>query len=110
MLDMGRFDRRVQEALGREGPVHISGFSDAQRGFDPEILEPVMQGLLAESLAACLPTTKIGRITPELIRVCDSTLWKVVPRMGWADDEELARILAAEEAARQRRSPAKKKD
>lgn len=76
---------RVQEALGHTGPVHISGFSDAQRVFDPEILEPVMQGLLAESLARCLPATKIGRITPELIRVFDSTLWKVVPRMKWAN-------------------------
>ena len=76
---------RVQEALGREGPVHLSGFSDAQHVFDPEILEPVMQGLLAESLARCLPVTKIGRLTPELIRVLDSTLWKVVPRMGWAN-------------------------
>jgi hypothetical protein len=77
--------KRVQQVFEREGPVHISGFSDAQRVFDPEILEPVMQGLLAESLAACLPTTKIGRITPELIRVFDSTLWKVVPRMAWAN-------------------------
>lgn len=75
----------VQEALGRKGPVHLSGFSDAQRVFEPEILEPVMQGLLAESLARCLPATRIGRITPELIRVFDSTLWKVVPRMGWAN-------------------------
>ena len=76
---------RVQEALGRQGPVNISGFSDAQHVFDPGILEPVMQGLLAESLARCLPATKIGRITPELLRVFDSTLWKVVPRMGWAN-------------------------
>jgi hypothetical protein len=26
-----------------------------------------------------------GRITPELIRVFDSTLWKVVLRMKWAN-------------------------
>jgi hypothetical protein len=76
---------RVREALGREGPVNISGFSDAQHVFDPEILEPVMQGLLADSLARCLPPAKIGRVTPEPIRVLDSTLWKVVPRMGWAN-------------------------
>jgi hypothetical protein len=31
-------------------------------------------------------------------------------QMGWADDEELARFLADEEAARQRRAAAKKKD
>jgi hypothetical protein len=29
--------RRVQEALGREGPVHISGFSDARHVFDPVV-------------------------------------------------------------------------
>jgi hypothetical protein len=79
---------RVDIALGNDitAPIAIEAFrkAGAKRVFDPEILEPVMQGLLAESLAACLPTTKIGRITLELIRVFDSTLWKVVPRMGWA--------------------------
>lgn len=77
--------KRVQGTFGREGPVAISGFSDAQRVFAPEILEPVMRGLLAESLARNLPGTSIGRITPEMLRVFDSTLWKVVPRMGWAE-------------------------
>ncbi len=77
--------RRVSQTLELDGPVHSSGFSDAQHVFAPEILEPVMQGLLAESLARNLAPAKIGRITPELLRVFDSTLWKVVPRMGWAN-------------------------
>jgi hypothetical protein len=76
--------KRIQDTFGREGPVAISGFSDAQKVFAPEILEPVMRGLLAESLARNLTDTSIGRITPESIRVLDSTLWKVVPRMAWA--------------------------
>jgi len=77
--------QRVQSTLGREGPVAISGFSDAQRVFAPEILEPVMRGLLAESLSRNLPGAAIGRITPDMLRVFDSTLWKVVPRMRWAE-------------------------
>jgi Transposase DDE domain len=77
--------KRVQSTFDREGPVAISGFSDAQRVFAPEILEPVVRGLLAESLARTLPANAIGRITPEMIRVLDSTLWKVVPRMAWAE-------------------------
>ena len=75
---------RVQQTFEREGPVAISGFSEAQQVFAPEILQPVMQELLARSLARNLPGTQIGRITPEMLRVFDSTLWKVVPRMGWA--------------------------
>jgi len=75
---------RVQGLLGIKGPVAISGFSDAQHVFAPEILEPVLSDLLKESLAANLSKTKIGRISPELIRVLDSTLWKVIPRMQWA--------------------------
>lgn len=75
---------RVQRFLGIEGPVAISGFSDAQHVFAPEILEPVLSELLGNSLARNLPSTKIGRISPELIRVLDSTLWKVIPRMQWA--------------------------
>ena len=75
---------RVQRLLDLKGPVAISGFSDAQHVFAPEILEPVLSGLLGESLARNLSSTKIGRLSPELIRVFDSTLWKVIPRMQWA--------------------------
>jgi hypothetical protein len=75
---------RVQQTFDRQNPVAISGFSDAQQVFSPEILQPVMQELLRQSLARNLPGRKIGRITPEMLRVFDSTLWKVIPRMGWA--------------------------
>jgi hypothetical protein len=75
---------RVQRLFDINGPVAISGFSDAQHVFAPEILEPVLNGLLRESLARNLSSTKIGRLSPELIRVFDSTLWKVIPRMQWA--------------------------
>lgn len=75
---------RVAKALELRGPVALSGFSEAQRVFSPEILEPVIRELLAQSLARNLSSTRIGRLTPEVLRVFDSTLWKVVPRMGWA--------------------------
>jgi Transposase DDE domain len=75
---------RVQQTFDREGPVAISGFSDAQQVFAAEILQPVMQELLSQSLARNLPDRKIGRISPEMLHVFDSTLWKVIPRMGWA--------------------------
>jgi hypothetical protein len=50
-----------------------------------------------------------------VLRLRNETTWEVEiffrwHQMGWADDEELARFLAAEEAARQRRTAAKKKD
>ncbi len=76
---------RVAGMLERQGAVAISGFSDAQQVFSSDILEPVMRALLAESLARQPEGLKIGRITPELIHVFDSSVWKVVSRMKWAD-------------------------
>jgi len=44
-----------------------------------------MRSLLAESLARQpAGLKKIGRITPDLIHIFDSTVWKVVTRMKWA--------------------------
>ena len=78
--------KRVAGMLGRQSPVAISGFSDAQHVFSPEILQPVMSSLLAESFTRQpAGLKKIGRITPELIHIFDSTVWKVVTRMKWAD-------------------------
>jgi hypothetical protein len=76
---------RVSDMLDLEGPVAISGFSDAQHVFAPEILEPVMRDLLAKSLARQTGPFKSGKINPETIRIFDSTVWKVVTRMEWAE-------------------------
>ncbi len=76
---------KTQKVLGLDGPVSLSSFSDAQHVFAPEILEPVLSALLAESAARQTSSLKIGRLTPELIHVFDSTVWKVVTRMGWAE-------------------------
>lgn len=75
----------VSGTLAREGPVAISGFSEAQHVFAPEILEPVLRQLLAESLARQTGPFKSGRVSPETIRIFDSTVWKVVTRMKWAE-------------------------
>lgn len=76
---------RVSGKLGREGPVAISGFSDAQHVFSPEILEPVLRELLAESLARQTGPFKAKHLSPQSIRIFDSTVWKVVTRMKWAE-------------------------
>lgn len=76
---------RVSATLEHQGPVAISGFSDAQHVFAPEILEPVLRTLLVESLARQNGPLKIGRIDAETIRIFDSTVWKVVTRMKWAE-------------------------
>jgi len=76
---------RVAATLEHRGPVAISGFSDAQHVFSPEILEPVLRTLLVESLARQNGPLKIGRIDAETIRIFDSTVWKVVTRMKWAE-------------------------
>lgn len=75
----------VSGMLNGKGPVAISGFSDAQHVFAPEILEPVLRDLLAESLARQTGPFKSGRVSSETIRIFDSTVWKVVTRMKWAE-------------------------
>ena len=76
---------RVSGMLDLQGPVAISGFSDAQHVFAPEILEPVLRELLVRSLARETGPFKSGRVSPEIIRIFDSTVWKVVTRMKWAE-------------------------
>jgi hypothetical protein len=79
---------KVQQALGLDGPVALAGFSDAQKVFSPEILEPVLGHLLAGSIARQTSGFKHARLTPELIHIFDSTVWKVVSRMDWAEWRE----------------------
>ena len=76
---------RVSSMLDHQGPVAISGFSDAPQVFAPEILEPVLRQLLVESLARQIGPFKSGRVSPETIRIFDSTVWKVVTRIKWAE-------------------------
>lgn len=64
------------------GAVALSRFSEAQHVFDPELLRRVMAELVEAGAAQA--GANCGGINPAALRVIDSTLWKVVPRMGWA--------------------------
>ena len=61
-----------------------SQFSSAQQMFSPAILRDVMHQLLHQSKARQALATCFGRISPEAIRVVDTTLWKVVSGITWA--------------------------
>ena len=75
---------KVREVIGLDGAVGLSSFSGGQQVFAPEILEPVLGRMVAQSLARQPGGRRHGRISPELIHIFDSTLWKVVRRMDWA--------------------------
>ena len=76
--------RRVREKTGVEGPVALSRFSDAQHVFEPELLRQVI-GTLVEEGGAQLGASCGGGVDARTLRIVDSTLWKVVPRMQWAE-------------------------
>jgi len=72
---------RVQAECG-VGAVALSRFSEAQAVFDPELVRRVMSTLVAAGVAE--QQVSGGAFPVEALRIVDSTLWKVVPRMGWA--------------------------
>lgn len=74
---------QVQRLIGH-GVVGLSRFSDAQEVFSPQILQPVLGQLLRESALREIISAKFGRVTAQAVRIVDSTVWKVVPRMRWA--------------------------
>jgi hypothetical protein len=75
--------RRVQEQSGGQ-PVALSRFSEAQHVFDPELLRHVMEELV-ERGAVHLAASRGGRgLEAGALRIIDSTVWTVVPRMAWA--------------------------
>lgn len=74
---------RVQQFTGH-GVVGLSRFSDAQEVFSPDILQPVLAQLLRQSALREIISTQFGRVTAQTIRIVDSTVWKVIPRMRWA--------------------------
>jgi len=75
--------RRVRAQTGAGGPVALSRFSEAQHVFDPELLREVMSALVEEG-GAQLGATR-GGVDARTLHIVDSTLWKVVPRMKWAE-------------------------
>jgi hypothetical protein len=75
--------RRVRAQTGAEGPVALSRFSEAQHVFDPELLRQVISALVEEGGAPLGAGS--GGVDARALRIVDSTLWKVVPRMRWAE-------------------------
>ena len=76
--------RRVRAQTGTEGPVALSRFSEAQQVVDPELLREVIGTLVGEG-GAQLGAGCGGGVDAGALRIVDSTLWKVVPRMRWAE-------------------------
>ncbi|MEM8952930.1 MAG: hypothetical protein AAGD22_02150 [Verrucomicrobiota bacterium] len=72
---------RVQDEVCRR-PVSLRSFSEAQMVFEPDLLRDVMEELVSESSDAW-GDPRLARYK-ECLSVIDSTLWHVVPRMGWA--------------------------
>ena len=78
---------KVQAAIGRESPVGLSRFSEAQAVFSPDLLQPVLAELLRNSAASVKGQASVfpgGKLSADAVRIVDSTLWKVLPRMKWA--------------------------
>jgi hypothetical protein len=73
--------RRTQSALGTM-PVSLGSFSEAQSLFEAELLKAVLDRLCQDMPG---PNRELGTgIDPRSLRVVDSTLWYVLPRMEWA--------------------------
>lgn len=70
-------ERVQQEVCDR--PVSLGSFSEAQAVVEPELLKRVLERLGAEAAGPGLPKGLKGQL-----RVIDSTVWQVLPRMSWA--------------------------
>lgn len=64
-------------------PVSLASFSEAQSVFDPEVLHGVIRALL-EHASGDPPAALRGKLGKRAVEAIDSTLWEVLPRMGWA--------------------------
>lgn len=73
--------RRTRQALGTS-PVSLGSFSEAQSLFEPQLLEAVLNRLVADLPAGA--AAQLGGVDLSCLRVVDSTLWYVLPRMEWA--------------------------
>jgi len=65
------------------GPVSLASFSEAQSVFDAELLRGVLRELLA-SRKDSLSKDLRGKLGERELEAIDSTIWEVIPRMGWA--------------------------
>lgn len=72
--------RRVQAEVCST-PVSLGSFSEAQALVDPALLQAVFGALAAQVRP---DTTRLAGLTGRELRVIDSTVWQVLPRMAWA--------------------------
>jgi len=70
----------LRESLQAESRLSLSSFSEAQHAFDPQLWRRVLR----ELAPACCAQRKGKPFSPQDWLAEDSTLWKVLPRMGWA--------------------------
>src|ERR1700733_8453425 len=73
--------QRVQEQC-QSASISLSRFSEAQEVFDPELVRLALSDLVTES-AQQLGASH-GGWPPAALQIIHSTVWKVVPRMQWA--------------------------
>lgn len=81
----------VRHALGMgASPVSLGSFSEAQSLFDADLMAAVFERMAADMPVQSQPlgggasAGKIGGVDLACLRVVDSTLWYVLPRMEWA--------------------------
>lgn len=63
--------------------VSLGSFSEAQSLFDPELLRGVLREIMTE-VAGDPPASLVQAMKGKKLEAIDSSLWEVLPRMGWA--------------------------
>jgi hypothetical protein len=63
--------------------VSLGSFSEAQGVFDPELLSAVLRELMVD-IAGDPPASLARAMRDKKLEAIDSSLWEVLPRMGWA--------------------------
>lgn len=74
-----QFERVQQQVSGRT--VSLGSFSEAQALVEPALLEAVFSRLAAQVRPDAEP---LAGLTGRELRVVDSSVWQVLPRMSWA--------------------------
>lgn len=63
--------------------VSLGSFSEAQSVFDPELLSAVLRELMVD-IVGDPPESLARAMRGKKLEAIDSSLWEVLPRMGWA--------------------------
>lgn len=76
---------KLEEYQRRTGlpAVSLGSFSEAQSVFDPELLSAVLRELM-QGVVEAPPESLTQAMKGRKLEAIDSSLWEVLPRMGWA--------------------------